>query len=326
MRCPFLVRAFATAAWMACVGTPALAQAPYPSRLVKIVVPFAPGGGVDTVARLLAEEMKTSLGQPVIVENTPGASGMRGAEVAARSEPDGYTLLLSSAGEIAVNQHLFKDMRYDPRRDLAPVSLVVRVPNVLVVGASSPFGTLDELIKAAQTTDKITYSSSGIGNPQHLAGELFNKMTSSKMVHVPYRGAAQQVTDVLGNNVTATFASYLAVAPFVQSGQVRALGVTSAERIPSLPSVPAIAENAQLKGFDVTNWFGLFAPSKTPPAIIETLNKAVSQALANPAIARKLEELGSYPAANASEAFRAFVAAETVKFKDIVIAADIKLP
>lgn len=318
--------AFGAIIWLACAGAPASAQASYPSRLIKIIVPFAPGGGVDTVARLLGEEMKATLGQSVIVENAPGASGMRGAEVAARSEPDGYTLLLSSAGEIAVNQHLFNDMRYDPQRDLAPVSLVVKVPNVLVVSTTSPFNTLDDLIKAAQASDKITYSSSGIGNPQHLAGELLNKMTSSKMVHLPYRGAAQQVTDILGNNVTATFASYLAVASFVQGGQVRALGVTSAERVPSLPSVPAIGETAQLKGFDVTNWFGLFVPAKTPGPIIETLNKAVAQALANPVIAKKLEELGSYPAPNSPEAFRAFVTAETAKFKDIVVAADIKLP
>ncbi|HEX2135334.1 MAG TPA: tripartite tricarboxylate transporter substrate-binding protein, partial [Microvirga sp.] len=168
------------------------------------------------------------------------------------------------------------------------------------------------------------YSSSGIGNPQHLAGELFNKMASANLMHVPYRGAAQQVTDVLGNNVTATIASYLAVSSFVEAGQVRALGVTSSERIPSLPSVPAMAEHPLLKDYDVTNWFGLFAPAKTPPAIIETLNKAVAQALANPAVAKKLEALGSYPAPSKPEDFKSFVAAESAKFKTIIVTADVK--
>ncbi|MXQ14335.1 tripartite tricarboxylate transporter substrate-binding protein [Microvirga makkahensis] len=184
---------------------------------------------------------------------------MREAETVTRAERDGYTLLLSSAGEVAVNPHLFKSIKYDPSRDLTPVSLVVKVPNVLVVNAASDIKSLDNLSNAGNNKDaKATFSSSGIGNPQHLAGELLNRMASTNLMHVPYRGAAQQVTDVLGNNVTATFASYLAVAPFVEADQVRALGVTASERVPSLPSVPAMAEHPQLKGYDVTSWFGLF--------------------------------------------------------------------
>jgi tripartite-type tricarboxylate transporter receptor subunit TctC len=302
----------------------ALAQADFPARPIKLIVPFTAGGGVDTVARILGEELKGILGQSLVIENMPGASGMRGAEAAVRSDPDGYTLLLSSAGEAAVNPHLFKNIKYDPARDLAPVSLVVKVPNVLVVNAASAIQSLDDLIAFAKKDGKASYSSSGVGNPQHLAGELLNKMASANLMHVPYRGAAQQVTDVLGNNVTATFASYLAVSSFVEAGQVKPVAVTSSERIPSLPSVPAMAEHPQLKGYDVTNWFGLFAPAKTPPAIIEKLNKAIAQALGNPAAARKLEALGSYPAPNTPQEFKSFVAAETVKFKTIIVSADIK--
>jgi tripartite-type tricarboxylate transporter receptor subunit TctC len=172
---------------------------------------------------------------------------------------------------------------------------------------------------------KISYSSSGIGNPQHLAGELMNRMANGQMTHVPYRGAAQQVQDVIGGSVAGTFASYLAVASFVQNGQVRALGVTSAERIPSLKDVPALGEHPELKGFEVSNWFGLFAPAKTPSAIIKRVNRAIVNALASPALADKLNNLGSYPAANSPEAFRAFFTAETAKFKDIVAAAGVKL-
>lgn len=304
----------------------ASAQGDFPNRAIKIVVPFAAGGGVDTVARLVGEEFKHSLGQVPVIDNQPGASGMRGAETVVRSTADGYTILLSSAGEIAVNPHLFKSMRYDPAKDLAPITLVVRVPNVLVVSSSSPLKSLDDVLAAARTDGKVTYSSSGLGNPQHLAGELINKKVSgTKLLHVPYKGASAQVQDVLSGSVTATFASYLAVGSFVQGGQLRAIAVTSAERIPSLPDVPAIAENAQLKGYDVTNWFGMFAPANTPAPIIDKLNKAIVAALANPDVARKLETLGSYPATMPPAEFGKFVAAESAKFKDIVSVAGITL-
>ncbi len=318
-------RAACTLGLLAAPGM-ALAQSDYPTRPIKLIVPFTAGGGVDTVARILGDELKAVLGQSLVIENMPGASGMRGAEAAVRSDPDGYTLLLSSAGETAVNPHLFKNIKYDPERDLAPVSLVVKVPNVLVVNATSGIQSMDDLIAFAKKDGKASYSSSGVGNPQHLAGELLNKMASANLMHVPYRGAAQQVTDVLGNNVTATFASYLAVSSFVEAGQVKAIAVTSSERIPSLPSVPALAEHPLLKGYDVTNWFGLFAPAKTPPAVIEKINKAVGQVLSNPSTVKKLEALGSYPAPNKPEEFKDFVKAESAKFKNIIVTADIKSP
>ncbi len=307
------------------ISTAAFAQADYPTRPIKLIVPFTAGGGVDTVARIVGEELKGVLGQSIVVENLPGASGMRAAETAVRAEPDGYTLLLSSAGEAAVNPHLFKNIKYNPSRDLTPVTLVVKVPNVLVVNAASGMRSLDDLIAFTKSNaDKATFSSSGVGNPQHLAGELLSRMASVKLTHVPYRGAAQQVTDVLGNNVTATFASHLAVASFVEAGQVKALAVTSSERIPSLPSVPAMAEHPQLKGYDVTNWFGLFAPAGTPAPVVDKLNKAVVQVLSNPATAKKLADLGSYPSPMKPDQFKSFLAAESEKFKNIITTADIK--
>ncbi len=305
-------------------GGHAMAQA-YPSKPIRLVVPFAAGGGVDTVARILGEALKQELGQGVVIENLPGASGTRGAEAAAKADPDGYTILLASAGEIAVAPHIQKGLRYLPERDLAPVTLTVRVPNLLVVKGGSPHKTAAQLIafSKAQPRDG-TYSSSGVGNPQHLAGELMNRMSGSQLLHVAYRGAAQQIPDVLAGSVTATFASYLAVASFVQGGQLHGVGVTSKERIPSLPNVPALAETPGLAGFDVVNWFGLFAPAKTPQAIVDALNTAAVKVLQKPEIAAKLSELGSYPSPMAPAAFGAFLRSETAKFKDIVTAAGIE--
>lgn len=301
------------------------AQAPFPNKPIRLIVPFAAGGGVDIVARILAEGLKEQLGQGVVIENLPGASGMRGAEAAATAAPDGYTLLLASAGEIAVAPHMQSKMRYSSERDLAPVTLAVRVPNVLVVKPDGKFASAADLIAFSKSNPKEgTFSSSGVGNPQHLAGELMNKMASSHLLHVSYRGAAQQIPDVLAGSVTATFASYLAVASFVEAKQLTALGVTSKERIPSLPNVPALAETPGLAGFDVVNWFGLFAPAKTPPAILATVHAAAEKVLRNPAIASKLETLGSYPEPMSQQAFAGFVSSETAKFKEIVAAAGIQ--
>lgn len=303
-----------------------LAQAQsYPTKPIRLIVPFAAGGGVDTVARILGEALKQELGQGVVIENLPGASGTRGAETAVKAEPDGYTILLASAGEIAVAPHIQKGLRYMPERDLVPITLAVRVPNVLVVKGDSPHKSAAQLIAFSKAQPKDgTYSSSGVGNPQHLAGELMNKMAGSQLLHVAYRGAAQQIPDVLAGSVTATFASYLAVASFVQNGQLHAVGVTSKERIPSLPDVPALAETPGLANFDVVNWFGLFAPAKTPPAILDTLHTAAIRALGKPEIAAKLSELGSYPSPMSAAAFGLFVRDETAKFRGIVAAAGIE--
>jgi tripartite-type tricarboxylate transporter receptor subunit TctC len=308
------------------LAAPAAAQE-YPSKPIRIIVPYTAGGGVDIVARLLGEKLRESLGQAVIVDNKPGASGMIGAQAAAKAAPDGYTLVLSAAGEIAVNPHLYKkQMQYDPEKDLVPVSLVVKVPNVLVVNPDVPAKTTAELVAYAKANPgKLTYSSSGVGNPQHLNGELFNKLAGTDITHVPYKGAAQQLTDVTAKQVTMTFTSVAAAQQFIKSGQLRPIAVTSAKRIGSLPDVPAIAEFKPLAGYELVNWFGLFAPAKTPDAVIKKLNAAVTQALRDPGLVKKLEAQGGEPAPSTPEQFRQFVGAESKKFGKIIADANVKL-
>lgn len=300
------------------------AQDAYPSRTISIVVPYTAGGGVDSVARLVAEGLHEKLGQSVIVDNVPGASGMIGAQRVARADPDGYTLLLSAAGEIAVNPHL-KKMTYDPLKDLAPISLVVRVPNVLAVGSATEIKTLDDFIaKAKAEPGVLAYATSGVGNPQHLAGALLDKRAGIETIHTPYRGAAQQITDVVGGHIDATYASLAAIQPFIQEGRARAIGVTSAQRLPTLPDVPAISEHPGLEGYEVVNWFGLFAPAGTPPAVIDQLNAGVRSALAKPEILARLEGLGTLPSPDSPDEFKTFVVEETEKFGAIIEQAQIK--
>ena len=268
------------------------AQEAYPSRTITIVVPYTAGGGVDSVARILAQDLQASLGQSVIVDNVPGASGMIGAQRVARADPDGYTLLLSAAGEIAVNPHL-KKMSYDPQRDLGADQPRGAGPERARGRQRPAFQTLDDFIAAAKAEPgTITYATSGIGNPQHLAGALFDKMAGVETIHTPYKGAAQQITDVVGGHVDATYASLAAILPFIKEGKTRAIAVTSAQRLPALPDVPALAEHPGLEGYEVVNWFGLFAPGGTPPAVIDRVNAAVRSSLDKPETRARLEGHG----------------------------------
>jgi tripartite-type tricarboxylate transporter receptor subunit TctC len=318
-----------TTAVLAALTVPGIAgaQGSYPTKPSRIIVPYTAGGGVDTVARLLGEKLREGLGQPTIVDNKPGASGMIGAQAAAKAPPDGYTVLLAAAGEIAVNPHLYqKQMAYDPEKDLVPISLVVKIPNVLVVNPDVPAKTTAELVAHAKANPgKLTYSSSGVGNPQHLNGELLAKMAGIDIVHVPYKGAAQQLTDVTSKQVTMTFTSLAAAQPFIKSGQIKPIAVTSAKRVSSLPNVPALAEFQPLAGYELQNWFGLFAPAKTPETVIKKLNEAVTQALRDPDLAKKLEVQGAEPAPNTPAEFRQFVQTESKKFAKIITDANVTL-
>ena len=306
---------------------PASAQNAYPNKPIRIIVPYTAGGGVDTVARLVGDKMSKTLGQPVIVDNKPGASGMIGATAVAKSPPDGYTLLLSAAGEIAVNPSLYKGkMQYDPQKDLAPISAVVRIPNVLVVNPDVPAKTTAELVAYAKANPgKLTYSSSGVGNPQHLNGELFNKMADVQTSHVPYKGAAQQLTDVTAKHVSMTFTSVAAALPFIKNGQIRPIAVTSSKRVPSLPDVPTLAEFKPLVNYELINWFGFFAPAKTPEPVINKLHAALSEALKDPEIIKKLEVQGAEPALMTPQQFGQFISAETTKFGKIVTDAKVTI-
>ena len=317
--------AVAAALAIAAAGSPAQAQDNYPNKPIRIVVPYTAGGGVDTVARLVGDKMSKTLGQPVIVDNKPGASGMIGATAVAKSPPDGYTLLLSAAGEIAVNPSLYKGkMQYDPQKDLAPVSLVVRIPNVLVVNPDVPAKTTAELVAYAKANPgKLSYSSSGVGNPQHLNGELFNKLADVQTSHVPYKGAAQQLTDVTAKHVSMTFTSVAAALPFIKNNQIRPIAVTSNKRVPSLPDVPTLSEFKPLASYELINWFGFFAPAKTPEPIIAKLNAALVDALKDPEIVKKLEVQGAEPAPMTPQQFAQFISAETAKFTKIVTDAKV---
>ena len=324
----------ATAASVAAAGamSPALAQtvAPaYPDHPIRIIVGYAAGGGVDIVARLLGEPMKQALGgQTIIVENRTGASAMLAAGAVAKAPPDGYTLLMAASGEVAINQHLFKEkMAYDPRRELVPVALIGIVPCVVVVAEGTPVRNPKELIAYAKANaGKLSFSSSGVGNPQQLAGELMNSMAGTNVLHVPYRGSAPAVTDVATGAVTMSFSSLAAALPLIQSGKIRAVAVTSKERMPQLPDVAPLSEGAPgLAQYELLNWFGMFATAGTPPEVVERLNDIVNNALVNPAIADKLMPQGIVPKPMSVKEFDRFVETETEKFGAIVKAADIKL-
>ncbi len=302
----------------------ALAQ-DYPSKTITIVVPFSAGGGVDTIARLLAEKLRVSMKQTIVVDNKAGGSGMIGAQAVVKAAPDGYTLLLGSAGETAINPFVFKTrMQYTPSRDLAPITLITRVPNVLVANPSFPAKNVEELVAyAKKNPGKLTYSTSGVGNPQHLNGELLEELAGIHMVHIPYKGASGQLIDVTSGVVDMTFVSYAAVKGFIQSGKVKAIAVTSAKRTTFAPDLPAIAEFKPLAKYQLENWFGLFAPGGTPDAVQQKINEAVTQALRDPELAQKLKDQGGEPAPMTTQQFRDFIKTESAQFARIVDIAKI---
>jgi tripartite-type tricarboxylate transporter receptor subunit TctC len=316
------------AAAAATLAHPAVAQAGYPDRPIHIIVGYAAGGGVDIVARLLGEPIKQALGQPVIVENRTGASAMIASNTVAKAAPDGYTLLMAASGEVAINQHLFKEkMIYDASRELTPVALIGIVPCVVVVASTTPVHNPKELIAYAKANSgKLSFSSSGVGNPQQLAGELMNAMAGINVLHVPYRGSAPAVTDVATGAVTMSFSSLAAALPLINAGKLRAVAVTSRERMPQLPDVPPLSEGAPgLAGYELLNWFGLFATAGTPPEIVDRLNGIVNKALRDPAISGKLLPQGIVPKEMSAAEYKAFVQSETAKFGKIVEQAHITL-
>ena len=305
-------------------GAFAADPAAYPTQQIRIICPFPAGGGTDLTSRLLGEHLNKSLGQPIVVDNRTGASGMIGTGAVAKAAPDGYTLLVAS-GEMAVNPHMYKPMAYDIEKDLQPITLLVKVPNVLAVHADVPAKNVEELIAyAKQQPGKLTFSSSGVGNPQQLNGELFNKMAGVKILHVPYKGAAPQLADLAGKHVTMTFVSIGAALPFIESGRIRPLGVTSSTRVSALPDVPAIAEYPPLKAYELVNFFGFLGPAGLPDPILRKVNTAAVQALKSPDLAKKLRAVGFEPAPTTPEEFRTFIRAETAKFGNVIVEADIK--
>ncbi|MFM2346614.1 MAG: hypothetical protein RL654_1367 [Pseudomonadota bacterium] len=318
--------ALAATASLLAVGLPATARAQaWPSKPITLVVPFSAGGGVDVMSRLLAEKLRPTLGQIINIDNKAGGSGMIGTLAVVRAPADGHTLLMATAGEMAINPHVHKGrMQYMPEKDLAPIALVVKVPNVLVVNPVLPVRSVAELLAHGRAhPGTLSYGSSGIGNPQHLAGELLETLSGVKLTHVPYRGASNQLSDTAGGSVSMTFVSLAGARPFLKDQRVRAIAMTSARRTPLAPDMPAVAETRGLEGYALENWFGLFAPAATPPAVLEKLHAAVEQALRDPELVRRLGELGGEVVPMGPSAFRAFIQDESKRFARIVQDANV---
>lgn len=307
------------AALAAAAARPAGAE----DRAVRIIVPFAPGGPVDSVARLIAEPLGKALDRTVIVENRPGANGILGAQELLRSAPDGSTLWLASVGAAAVNGSLYPDLSYNMQRDFAPVSLVADNYEVLVVAASNKARTAAEFVANARATTDTPMASAGTGSVPHLAIEQLAAATGASFLHVPYKGAAPALTDLMGGRVDGFFGDVPGLIGFVKSGRLRAIGSASPHRQPALPDVPTFEEQG-LPGIDTNNWYGLFARSGTPDATLDTLNRAVAAALADPPTRDKLLALGTEPAPSTRAALAARVASDTAKWGALVKAKGIK--
>lgn len=321
------IRTLAAAAALALAASTPLHAADLPAnRPITLIVPFAAGGGVDGMGRLLAERLRSELPQGVVVENKPGASGMLGATAVVRSAPDGATLLLGSAGETAINPLVFKSkMQYQPEKDLAPVALIARVPNVLVANPKLPVANVEQLVAYGRAhPDKLTYATSGVGNPQHLNGELLQSLGGIKMVHVPYKGAAAQLVDVAAGSVDLTFVSLAGALPFIKSGKVKPLAVTSAKRASFAPDIPALAEYAPLKDYALENWFGVFVPASTPPEVQQKLAAAIDRSLKDEKFVASIRELGGEVQPMSQDEFRAFIKAQTAVFAKVVTDGNIK--
>jgi tripartite-type tricarboxylate transporter receptor subunit TctC len=291
----------------------------WPDRPVKIVVPYAAGGGTDILARVLADRLGDALGQRFIVENRPGAGGMIGAEFVARSAPDGHTLLVSSPAEIAVNQHIYARMSYDPLKDLAPVTLIAWTPLVISAHPGLETGSPAELIALLKSRPgQLNYSSPGLGSGQHLAGELLKRIAGVNMKHVPYRGAAPAVQDAVAGHVPITISGMPPVIELIKASKLRAVAVTSARRSPVLPDVPALAELGEaFAGMDVTNWFGLLAPAGVSEDILRRLHQVSVRALGEPMARQRIAEQGAQVVGNSPAEFAIFIAAESARYAEI---------
>jgi tripartite-type tricarboxylate transporter receptor subunit TctC len=307
------------------IGGRAFAQTQaWPNRIVRLIVPFTPGGGIDAVGRIVGARLSEIWGQQVVVENKPGAGANIGIEAAARAAPDGYTMLIS-AGGLAVNQFLFPSINYDPVADFAPVSLICIFPNLLIVPKDSKFGsTADIIAEAKARPGKLTYASPGHGSSPHMSAELFKYMAKVDITHVPYRGAAPGLTDLIAGRVDMTFAVMASGLPLVQAGKVRALGVSTAKRQATAPDVPPIAETG-VPGYDMSSWFAFVVPAKTPPEIVRRMNADTVAVLAEPAIKARLDKLGVIVAGSTPEALGAHLKAEMQKWGPVIKAANIKV-
>jgi len=312
----------AVAAAIVTLGAGSVDAQTYPARAIRIIVPFAPGGAVDTVARVIGQKMSEQMKQPVLVDNHPGASANLGAELVAKAAPDGYTLLLGANG-LATNTTLFPNLTFNALRDFAPVGRVGYAPVVLVVPVDSPAKSLKDLLAMAKAKPgTLTYASAGNGSSNHLAGELFKSATGIDALHVPYKGGAPALVDLLGGRISYMLLNPVEVLPHVKAQKLRALGVSSEKPIPMLPDVPTMSE-AGVPHFEASVWWGFVAPAKTPHDVIARLNAELNKAIADPAVRDKLTELGVIFAPGTPEQFGAFLASETDKWAKVIKASKI---
>lgn len=308
---------------LAIVSVSAFAQS-WPMRPIRLIVPFTPGGGVDLTGRVIAPKLSEALGQTVIVENRGGAGGLIGVDLGAKASPDGYTIVIGTIGNIALAPHLQSKMPYDPQKDLVPISQLANALNVMVIHPSLQATTVKEFIALAKKEgSNISYGSSGSGATDHLAGEVFNTLAGLKMTHIPYKGGAPAMIDLVGGQVQVIFATVSTAISSIQGVKVRALGMTGNQRYESLPEVPTIAE-AGLVGFDVNGWYGLYAPAGTPKDIITRLNAEVVKILAMPDVKARLLDAGIIATSSSPEAFAAYAQAETQRWAKVVKDANIK--
>ena len=312
----FLARA---ALALSCALAPlaAFAQA-YPSKPIRFVVPYPPGGPLDAVARLLGQKVAESVKQPVIVDNKPGAGGNIGADAVAKSAPDGYTILMGAVATHAINPTLYASIPYDPVRDFQPITQVASTPNVLIVHPSIPAASVRDFIAYAKANPgKLNFGSGSTGSAGHLAGELFKTMAGVEMIHVPYKGAAPAMQDLIGGQVQLMFDNYASAATQLRAGKVKALAVTTAKRSALAPDLPTIAESG-LPGFDISTWFGIFAPAGTPREIVDRLHAEFTRALALADVREKMVNLGAEPIGNRPEEFAAYIRTEAEKYARVV--------
>ena len=294
------------------------AQGGFPNKPITIIVPFSAGGTTDILARIMSQGLTAELGQPVVVDNKPGAGGNIGAALAAKAQADGYTLFMGTVGTHAINQTLYKKLPYDPVQDFVPLTRVATVPNLLVANPSQPFKTVKELIAYAKANPgKVTYGSPGAGASPHVSGELFRSMTGTDLLHVPYKGSAPAMTDLLGNQIAIMFDNLPSAIQHVRSGKLRPIAITTAKRSPELPDVPTIAE-AGVPGYEATSWFGLWAPAKTPADVQAKLYAAIVKVLKDPAVVKKITDQGGDVAIDTQAGFAAYIKAESAKWGKVV--------
>ncbi len=290
----------------------------FPVKPLRIIAPYAPGGTVDILARIVAVKLSEAYGQQVIVDHRPGASGMIGTDLAAKAAPDGYTMLMAYTAEIAITVNLFRKIAYDPVRDLQPVTLAATAPMVLVTHPSLPVKTVKDIVALAKAKpNALTYASSGTGGPNHLATELLQHNAKVLMTHVPYKGAAPALIDVLGGHVTMFFSGIVVAIPHVKSGKLRGIAVSTAKRSAAAPDIPAVAESG-MPGFDVPTWYGVFVPAGTPRDIVNRLHGGITNAINAPDVKDRLIREGAEPAPNTPDQFAKFIQSEIAKFASII--------